>query len=335
MAFIYNICSQCGKSIKVRKPKDQRLAKALQDSKVAVCRGCDPTSFWITVLPKGYFLNILSLGSQTFWFRRRAPAGTPRFWEGKAKKPYICSECKKNIEKGEMYIGVKKLFVGYPGRWGWRGHYQIGRAHVSCLLKKQATQLEKEIENVELAIKQVKSEIANLMKNISLNREKIKIHYVELEKIREQYALALKNRIEEACSEIEGAKKKRHPKWHEVITIIPAAAKVIYYTGIMRLRGREINWLEKELKSVMAVEPKLTRACFFIKIKKWINYRRALLSENEAISRLEAEISAIEEKDIPARETKVDELKAELDKLRKKLKETYDGMEELKLLQRV
>jgi len=44
--FIYNICSKCGKKIKIRRPEDEFLQKVLEKSETAVCNRCDPASVW-------------------------------------------------------------------------------------------------------------------------------------------------------------------------------------------------------------------------------------------------------------------------------------------------
>ena len=43
---VKNVCSICGKPIKVRRPKDRFLAKMLENSKTAVCKQCDSKSGW-------------------------------------------------------------------------------------------------------------------------------------------------------------------------------------------------------------------------------------------------------------------------------------------------
>lgn len=43
--MIYNMCIECGHSIKTRKPSDF-LAPVLRNSKTAVCKTCDNKSGW-------------------------------------------------------------------------------------------------------------------------------------------------------------------------------------------------------------------------------------------------------------------------------------------------
>jgi len=332
LVFIYNVCSKCGRRIKVKKPRDQRLAEALQKSNLAVCRKCDPGSFWIPELPDGYFLSLLNLRTPTYFFRKRAPAGSPKFWEGKAKKRYICSECQKNIEKGEMYIGVKRLATFYSGLFRWRS-YRILRAHVSCLLKKEEAKIEGEIERLKIAINKAERHIVYLQKKLASKRKKLELHQFKFEKLKKDYTDALDKHIKNVYLKVEQTKKERRPKLYELILIIPAIAKVINYSRQIKSLMREFEQLERERKNVSNAMPIFAESDAQNIPNELNAYRRALSLVDNAISLTKEEIVNIEG-EIQTLDVQLNGFKKELNAFMERLKNIRDGMEELKLLQR-
>ena len=135
--------------------------------------------------PKEYFLDLLKLkrvGSQY-----PAPEGAPKWWERKAGKKYICSSCKKPIEKTERYIARKTLTPGRKGIYGYRGTYHTHYYHIICLLKEKKDSVVERVGNLVLGIQSLEREIADLRNEISVKTEKIETHKRTIDQKKEDY----------------------------------------------------------------------------------------------------------------------------------------------------
>jgi hypothetical protein len=127
--------------------------------------------------PDEYFLSLLKLKRSSSY---PAVEGTPKWWEKKAGKVYICSLCHKSIEKTERYIGRKTLTPGQKGIYGHRGTYHTHYFHILCLLREVKNETEKNIASInqeigfiEVKIGDFKSEIGAKMKEIATNSSTI------------------------------------------------------------------------------------------------------------------------------------------------------------------
>jgi len=121
--------------------------------------------------PKEYFLNLLNLKRTTYYSPARD--GTPTWWERRANRQYACSVCKKIIQKGERYIGRKKLRPGMRGPYGYRGTYCTDYYHIVCLLKGAEAEIEEKIKNAHSEISRLKNEINAFKDETCLKREQI------------------------------------------------------------------------------------------------------------------------------------------------------------------
>jgi FtsZ-binding cell division protein ZapB len=133
--------------------------------------------------PSGYFLKLLNLERKATLYYRR-PAGTPRWWERRARKPYTCGICDKSIEIGERYIGCRKLEPGYPGIYGWRGTYHTYYFHIKCLLKEKENMIKREIARSKAEIKGLSREISDLKAQVDAYQNEIKTLQMEVERAR-------------------------------------------------------------------------------------------------------------------------------------------------------
>lgn len=176
--------------------------------------------------PRDYFLTLLNLkrgphrGS-------RAPDGTPSWWERRANKQYICSSCRKIIEKGERYIGRKKLHPGMRGIYGHKGTYATDCYHIICLLRSAKTQTEERIRNTRFEIGSIEKEILDYEEQIASNKEQINVCQKKVQQVREDYELA--------------SSWKKVGKWFSS-----------HYTSWSR--NREIRRLEKEITYIENIE---------------------------------------------------------------------------------
>ena len=207
---------------------------------------------------KGYFLRILNLETPSA-FPYRSPAGTPKWWERRANRQYTCSSCARIIEKGERYIGCRKLSPGHPGIYGWKGTYRMYYFHIKCLLIEREAEIVKEIRASNLKIKGLQKEIVDLKKQIPIRKTQIKAHRAEIKRTREEY-------------------EKAH---------------------------------------------------FWRKLDRWINYHYTSWSRSRAISRLEAGIVLIENKEVPVRRSEIAALEGKINMLETRLSEIRTRIEEL------
>jgi hypothetical protein len=212
--------------------------------------------------PTEYFLSLLNLKRTPSY----SPAhyGTPVWWEKRANRQYACSACKRNIEKGERYIGRRKLIPGRRGIYGYRGTYVSDYYHIICLLKETEIGIEKDIENAQSEIGRLENEIAHFRAETQLKRGQIGDCRISAQKAREDYE----------------------------------------------------------------------QASFWRKIGKWFSYRYTSWSKSMQISRLEKEITHIENREIPDRETRIVDLKGRISNLESWLSEIEMRMQELMSHQR-
>ena len=134
---------------------------------------------------KEYFLDLLELKRGRSQYP--APEGTPKWWERKAGKEYICSSCNKSIEKTERYIARKTLTPGRKGIYGYRGTYHTYYFHIICLLKEAKDSVEERIEKLDLEIQFLEREIVDLKDEISTKTEEIETHKRTREQKKEDY----------------------------------------------------------------------------------------------------------------------------------------------------
>jgi flagellar biosynthesis chaperone FliJ len=129
------------------------------------------TSTW-SAYPKDYFLNLLGLERKSH-YPSPAPNGTPTWWERRANMQYVCSTCRRPIQKGEKYIGRKKLRPGMRGIYGHRGTYFTDYYHIVCLLRRAENEIEEGISHANSEISSIEKEISDYTKEISLKRQQI------------------------------------------------------------------------------------------------------------------------------------------------------------------
>jgi len=207
--------------------------------------------------PKEYFLNLLNL-KRTHSFSP-APDGTPVWWERRANRQYTCSACKRYIEKGEKYIGRRKLRPGRRGIYGHRGTYVSDYYHIICLLRETEIRIKKDIENAQSEIARLEKEIALLGAEMQFKRGQIEVCKTLAQEAREDYE----------------------------------------------------------------------RASFWRKIGKWFSYHYTSWSKSREMSRLEKEITRIENREIPERKTRITGLKGRINNLESRLNEIETRMKEL------
>jgi len=214
-------------------------------------------STW-SIYPKDYFLNLLDLqrkshsGSPT-------PIGTPQWWERRANMQYTCSTCKGIIEKGEKYIGYKKLHPGMRGIYGYRGTYTTHYYHVFCLLKKAKSEVETNIRGSHSEIDSIEKAIVNLTEEMARK----------------------KAQVEERQNVIQQAKKDytRRTLWGRV-------ARWFGFRYVLWSKNREISLLEKEMAYIgnREVPERKTR---IIRLRGRINNLQQQLNEiNQRIQEL-------------------------------------------------
>lgn len=112
-----------------------------------------------------YFLELLELKRPQHY--GPAPDGTPTWWERKANSAYGCSACKQSIEKGDRYLGRKKLHPGQRGAYGYRGTYVTDYYHIVCLLKDVRTEVNVDIQRCTIGINSNHREIDSLKIEVS------------------------------------------------------------------------------------------------------------------------------------------------------------------------
>jgi len=135
--------------------------------------------------PEEYFLNLLNLKHTTYY--SPVPNGTPTWWERRANRQYTCSVCKRIIEKGQRYIGRKKLIPGMRGPYGYRGTYVTDYYHIVCLLKGAEAEIEEKIRNAHSEISMLKNEITAFKDETRLKREQIENCKILTQKARKDY----------------------------------------------------------------------------------------------------------------------------------------------------
>ena len=135
--------------------------------------------------PKEYFLRLLKLRRHKSKYP--APEGTPKWWERKAGKNYICSSCSKSIQKTERYIGRKTLSPGRKGIYGYRGTYHTHYFHIICLLREARKDAKKGIESLGLEIESLERGIVGLRNEISTKTSEIRTYERTREQKKEDY----------------------------------------------------------------------------------------------------------------------------------------------------
>lgn len=140
----------------------------------------------VSTYPQDYFLDLLNL-KRTQLHGSPALDGTPTWWERRAKTQYICSACRKTIEKGERYIGRRKLHPGMRGIYGYRGTYSTDYYHIICLLRSAKTQIEESIENCGSEIDGIQREISEYRKEASSKKDRIETCRDTMQQAKEDY----------------------------------------------------------------------------------------------------------------------------------------------------
>ncbi len=139
--------------------------------------------------PQEYFLVLLQL-RQTQHHGSPTPSGTPTWWERRANNQYVCSSCRKTIEKGETYIGQKKLRPGQRGIYGYRGTYSTDCYHITCLLKSTKARIEENIESASSEIDSIHKEIGEFQRETSIKRDRIETCRGTIRQAKEDYEKA-------------------------------------------------------------------------------------------------------------------------------------------------
>jgi len=241
-----------------------KTARTLRARQLSLTRAqASKTSAW-SAYPKDYFLNLLNL-KRTSHYNSPAPNGIPIWWERRANMQYVCSTCKRMIEKGEKYIGRRKLRPGMRGIYGYRGTYVTDYYHIVCLLRNAKAEIEENIRGAHSEINGIEKEIADFTEEVSMKRAQVEECRTIIQQVREDYV----------------------------------------------------------------------RRSFWRKVGKWFGFRYILWSKNREISRLEKEMSHIENREIPERETQITRLKGRINNLEHQLKEINTRIQELVSRQQV
>lgn len=202
--------------------------------------------------PKEYFLDLLSLKRTRTSFSP-ASDGTPVWWERKARNQYTCSVCKRYIDKGEKYIGRKKLSPGMRGMYGYRGTYHTDYYHIICLLRDTQAQIKRLIENMQSEIRGLENEIAGFRQEIPMKRGQVIDCQTLTQKAKENYERA--------------SFWRKIDKWFSY-----------HYTSWSK--SKEISHLEKEISHIHDGEiPE--RKTQITSLRGRINRRKSWLSEIE------------------------------------------------------
>ena len=165
---------------------DVKTARTLRARQLSLTRAqASKTSAW-SAYPKDYFLNLLNL-KRTFHYDSPAPNGTPIWWERRANMQYVCSTCKRMIEKGEKYIGRRKLRPGMRGIYGYRGTYVTDYYHIACLLRNAKAEIEENIRNSHSEINGIEKEITHFNEEMSLKRAQVENCRTIIGQVREDY----------------------------------------------------------------------------------------------------------------------------------------------------
>ena len=138
--------------------------------------------------PKEYFLKLLNLKRTTSF--SPAPDGTPVWWERRANRKYTCSTCKRYIEKGEKYIGRKRLIPGMRGIYGYRGTYVKDYYHIMCLLREAQAQTKESINDMLSEINRLEDEITGFREEATSKGQQIDACQDLIQEAREDYELA-------------------------------------------------------------------------------------------------------------------------------------------------
>lgn len=173
--------------------------------------------------PSDYFLNLLNL-KQPHFRGRPTRDGAPTWWERRANMQYICSACRKPIEKSERYIGRKKLNPGMRGKYGYRGTYSTDYYHIVCLLRSEETQIKGNIGRANSEICDIQIEIGEHQKTALLKKTSVEACRYKIRQVKEEYEQA------------QGSWRKMS-KWF----------KSSYTSWV---RNREITRLEREIAEI-------------------------------------------------------------------------------------
>jgi hypothetical protein len=213
----------------------------------------------IPTYPQDYFLNLLNL-KQPHFQGRTARDGAPTWWERRANAQYACSACRKPIEKGERYIGRKKLNPGMRGKYGYRGTYSTDYYHIVCLLRGEEAQIKENIGKANSEISDIEIEITEHQNTALLNKDSIKACHYKIQQVKEEY------------EQTQGSLKK---------------------------------------------------------ISKWFKLGYTSWTRNREISRLEGEITNIENREIPDRQNRIVSLRAGISSLQRRLNEIEARVQEI------
>lgn len=139
--------------------------------------------------PQDYFLELLDL-KRMQRHGSPAPDGTPNWWERRANAQYNCSSCRKVIEKGDRYIGRKKLHPGQRGAYGYKGTYSTDYFHIACLLGIAKTEIESKVQKLDFEIGRNQKEIDDYREELSLRRAQVENCRSIIEKAKSDYKQA-------------------------------------------------------------------------------------------------------------------------------------------------
>jgi hypothetical protein len=195
-----------------------RTAHRIRARQHSLTRAQAKPSTWSTY-PKDYFLNLLNLQRKSH-SNSPTPIGTPIWWERRANMQYTCSTCKRIIEKGEKYIGYRKLNPGMRGIYGYRGTYATHYYHIFCLLKKAKSEVETNIRGSHSEIDSIEKAIVDFTEEMSRKRAQVEECRTIIRQARKDYV--------------------RRTLWGRV-------GKWFGLRYISWSKGREISRLEKEI----------------------------------------------------------------------------------------
>ena len=285
--------------------------------------------------PKGYFLGLLDRKMNVTYYSYNPPYDHTRWWERRSRKQYDCSICGKTIEKGKRYIGYRKLIPGYRGIYGRRGTYYTYCFHIKCLLEVKKKTVEEEVEVARLRIRVLEKEITSYIQEVSVKEARIRTHQTgkKVELLHPEIS-AIEKEILDTEKEIT-LKKSRINTYEAEIETLQAEIERAKIEREKASFWRKVgNWISYTLSIGSKRFTISSRETSITGIKKEIRKHEVRIIElrDVAISRLEAAISRIKDKEIPSRRTEISELQRKINKLETKRTEIQARIEELRVL---
>lgn len=230
-----------------------RTTRHVRTRRLPIARAqASKASTW-SIYPKDYFMNLLNLQGRSHG-NSPSPIGRPIWWERRANMQYACSTCKRTIEKGDKYIGYRRLRPGRRGIYGYRGTYITNYFHIVCLLKKAKAEIEANIRGHDSEINSIDKEIVDFAEEMSLKRAQAEECRTIIQQTRKDYArLTLLRKVGKwfGFHYVLWSKNREISGLERKIATIENREIPERKTRITRLRGRISN-LQQQLNEIDA-----------------------------------------------------------------------------------